>query len=84
MNSLSSVLSESYTKFPLVPNRFTYVGGQSWCLILFCIWEKVHKRGKVTIFNWPLLSSWNSELGKGIVVGKVLRRRSHIVTPKLI
>jgi hypothetical protein len=47
MNSMSSLLSMSHTKFSLVPNIFTSVGGQSWCLRLFFTWEKVHKRGEL-------------------------------------
>jgi hypothetical protein len=51
MNSMSSFLSISHTKISLVPKEFTSASEQSWCLRLFFTWEKVHKMGKLEIFN---------------------------------
>jgi hypothetical protein len=51
MNSVLVVLSMSCRIFSLVADRFTFVSGKICYLILFAPGRKVHKRGKLEIFN---------------------------------
>jgi hypothetical protein len=51
MNSVSTIISVPHRKFSLVPDMFTSISGEIWCLRLFTPWRKVHKRGKLEIFK---------------------------------